>query len=135
MILQYIFSDNTYEVFLVIWLNRFCMPWIEIFIFVSGQMAIYVIVCGGNIPFQLKKSLQTIIKHGSFKIKTPTQSFKILRNFGYYNKQRYTGVFSHEKVIIFIILLCDCSIMKGRNSINVWIRSWFIKTIFMDPWN
>ena len=84
--------------FPVIWLNRFCMPWIEIFIFVSGQMAIYVIVCGGNIPFQLKKSLQTIIKHGSFKIKTPTQSFKILRNFGYYNKQRYTGVFSYEKI-------------------------------------
>ena len=68
-------------------------------------MAIYVIVCGGNIPSQLKKSLQTIIKHGSFKIKTPTQSFKILRNFGYYNKQRYTGVFSYEKAIIFIILL------------------------------
>ena len=84
--------------FPVIWLNRFCMPWIEIFIFVSGQMAIYVIVCGGNIPFQLKKSLQTIIKHGSFKIKTPTQSFKILRNFGYYNKQRYTGIFSYEKM-------------------------------------
>ena len=82
-------------------------------------MAIYVIVCGGNIPFQLKKSLQTIIKHGSFKIKTPTQSFKILRNFGYYNKQRYTGVFSYEKIYHIYDLINDCLMMKGRNVVNV----------------